>query len=225
MRKLLWLVLMGALFSFVLAQTPLEVWKYEDGQYISLPATNDLARAFSAFPEDGSCNKPEWQIVFTTEVQVAQWLEWSLNATKWTWFVRKPGDYYANAIVGTVASNGDVLVTFSDFDDPTYTGTSSVNPTIEAYYTVMTSEGMPDPESWVRAPDVNDLSYTLTDSQELHEGMSFYLWNRIKVVECNSASTYRDTGYILLTLQNQKPWIDEEGNYVEDLANYVTNER
>ncbi|MCD6551527.1 hypothetical protein [Thermotoga sp.] len=225
MRKLLWLVLMGALFSFALAQAPLEVWKYENGQYISLSATNDLARAFSAFPTDGACNKRQWTVEFTTEVQVAQWLEWELSATKWTWFVRKPGDYYANSVTGSVASNGDVLVTFNDFDDPTYTGTSSVNPKIEAYYTVMTEEGMPEQDDWVRAPDVNGLSCTLEDSQELHDGMTFYLWNRIRVVECNSASTYRDTGYIFLTLQNQKPWIDEEGNYVEGLENYVTNER
>lgn len=222
MRKFLWLVLAAALFTFGLAQMPLEVWKYdpETGQYISLPATNNLARAFSSDPASGSCNRRQWTVEFTTEVQVAQWLEWSLNATKWTWFVRKPGDYYANSVIGTIASNGDVVVSFAGFDDLQYTGASSVNPFIETYYAV-TSGTLPGTNDWIRASNLNQMTATIRDSAALHAGKSFYLWNRIKVVECNSASTYRDTGYVYLTLQNQKPWIDEQGEFVPNLEEYV----
>ena len=74
---------------------------------------------------------------------------------------------------------------------------------------------------WIRASNLNQMTATIRDSAALHAGKSFYLWNRIKVVECNSASTYRDTGYVYLTLQNQKPWIDERGEFVPDLEEYV----
>ena len=58
------------------------------------PSINAIA--YSNIPyEEGPSNKSVRQTQFTTEVQVAQWSRWSFLGTKWTWFVRKPGEYYA----------------------------------------------------------------------------------------------------------------------------------
>jgi len=202
------------------------VWQVIGNSYVRLSgAATDNARAFASNGTSGSCNKKVWTVQFTTEVQVAQWVEWSISATKWTWFVRKPGDYYADAIQFSLKSNGDVQLSASGFDDLEYATGGGVNRYIETYYYLTTDASNTPPSTgvWVRAEDVNG-SLTVEDSAALHEGMTAHLWNRIKVVACNSASTYRDTGTITLTLANQKPWINEDnGHYKDNLGSFVTD--
>ncbi len=204
----------------------LDVWEItESGSFVQLDEDTGNARAYASMPADGSCNKKVWILQFITEVQVAQWAEWSISATKWTWFVRKPGDYYADAIQFSLKSNGDVQLSAFGFDDLEYATGGGVNRYIETYYYLTTdaSNTPPSTSVWVRAKDVNG-SITVLDSADLHKGMTAHLWNRIKVVDCNSASTYRDTGTITLTLANQKPWINEDGSWGSTL-DYVTEER
>jgi hypothetical protein len=216
MRRLLLIMLALIVSSLFFAQQEITVYAYE--------GSADNARAFVSMPGSGSCNRYQWRIPMTLEVQVAQWVKWSLTGTKWTWFVRKPGTYVANCITATLQSNSDLEITFSGFDHLKYATGTSVNDTIEVEYAF--GPQLPIPENvWTPAPDLNNVPLLVPDSQILHDGATYKLWNRIHVVRCNSASTYRDTGTITLTLKNQKPWIDEEGNYVEDLENYVNSER
>ena len=205
----------------------LDVWEItESGSVVQLDENTGNARAYASMSAEGSCNKKVWTLQFTTEVQVAQWAEWSISATKWTWFVRKPGDYYADAIQFSLKSNGDVQLSASGFNDLEYATSGGVNRYIETYYYLTTdaSNTPPSTSVWVRASEVNG-SLVVEDSAVLHEGMTAHLWNRIHVVECNSASTYRDTGIITLTLMNQKLWINPDDGSWGNTIDYVTQER
>jgi hypothetical protein len=195
------------------------------------------AKAFSSLPEQGNCNKAAWNIQLTTEAQVAQWLDWQMSGTKWSWFVRKPGDYYTNCISASVKSNGNVAISFAGFanlayqnnpESPDYNGLEGVNQSIATWYGVSEDELGPQGETfqgWYSAAQLNEESALLPDSARLHNGWTFKLWNRIDVVNCNSAGTYRNTGVITLTVLNQLDWIDEAGNYKAGLDEFVTTTR
>ncbi|KAF2960125.1 MULTISPECIES: hypothetical protein [unclassified Thermotoga] len=216
MRRLLLITMVLIVGSLFFAQQEVPVYAYE--------GNTDNARAFISEGMSGSCNRHVWEIPMTLEVQVAQWVKWSLTGTKWTWFVRKPGIYVANCITATLQSNSDLEIRFSGFDHLKYATGTSVDDTIEVDYAF--GPQLPIPEDiWTPAPNLNDVTLLVPDSQILHNGATYKLWNRIHVERCNSASTYRDSGTIILTLKNQKPWIDEEGNYVEDLEEYVNSQR
>ena len=226
MNKFLMILLLAVVGIMGFAQVrALDVWEItESGSVVLLDRETGNAQAYASMPEQGSCNKKVWTIEFTTEVQVAQWAEWSISATKWTWFIRKPGDYYADAIQFSLRSNGDVQISASGFNDLEYATSGGVNRYIETYYYATTDpDTLPSTDVWIRATDVNG-SFLVEDSADLHEGLTVHLWNRLKVVNCNSASTYRDTGIITLTLMNQKPWINDDGSW-GDTENYVTDER
>lgn len=221
---LLVLLLIGVALGF--AQTEVDVWELRDGSWVQIvPKTAGNARLFASMSRIGSCNKVNWSFEFTTEAQIAQWVEWSISGTKLTWFVRKPGDYFTNGIEFVLKSNGDVELSASGFGNLQYQGEYSVNPEIVTYWFGTVIPGyVPLQEDWVSAAEVNTF-LSVPDSGELHEGLTAYLWNRIVVVNCNSASTYSDTGTITITLKNQKPWITDDGEYVSDLTGYVTTDR
>jgi hypothetical protein len=215
MRRLLLIMLALVVSSMFFAEF-VDVYAYDGDP--------NNAKAFVSMGDSGYCNRHVWEIPMTLEVQVAQWVKWSLTGTKWTWFVRKPGTYVANCISATLQSNSDLEITFSGFDHLKYATGTSVNDTIEVEYAF--GPQLPIPENiWTPAPDLNSVELLVPDSQILHNGATYKLWNRIHVVRCNSASTYRDSGIIMLTLKNQKPWIDDEGNYADDLEKYVNNQR
>jgi len=210
MRKILFVLALAMIGLITFAQVSVPVYSYTGN-------ASD-ARAYISDPAGGSCNKRVWEIPITVEAQIAQWVEWSLTGTKWTWFVRKPGIYVANCITAVLRSNGNLGITFSGFDHLKYVQGNSVDDTIEVEYAF--GPQLP-PQAWIPAPDLNNLQLVIEDSSVLHRGATYKLWNRIYVERCNSASTYRDSGTITLTLLNQKPWIDDEGNFVEDLEEYV----
>lgn len=253
MRKLLvvmLIILVGMMvFSSTATQTtPTGVEKAVwdgDGNLITNPDEGMYgnARAFSLLGTSGSCNK-DWSFEFTTEVQVAQWSEWTISGTKWQWFVKKPGTYIADCIIFKIKSNGDVEIKFEGFDDPSYVETPhpSQTATIETYYAYSFGSGSGGPgtvepgnggSGWIRAEDLNGESLLipeffsmLTHKYSLHDGIEAHLWNKITVVDCNSASTYRDTGTVYITLKEQKPWIDPEtGDYVANLEDFLNDER
>lgn len=198
-------------------------------------ATGDDALDASAWSnlgiDQGPSNVAVRSTEFTTEVQVAQWSRWVFTGTKWTWFVRKPGEYYADSITATIHSNGDVAISFDGFANPEYLDENvndGVKQYIESAYGVGSDPTAADFSGWVDAADLNDENLIIPDSQALHFGQEFKLWNKINVTESNSASTYRNTGTVSLTLQNQKPWIDEDGEWDPgrtNLEEYVTTDR
>jgi hypothetical protein len=228
MRKVTMLLLFIVVaFAFLIAQDEVAVWQWNPltEEWEINPQVKN-ARAFTSMSAQGACNKVNWEIKITTEVQVAQWVKWKIDGTKWTWFVRKPGDYYTNSVKFFLQSNSDIILSASGFGDLEYfLQDQGVNRFIETYwFATLDPAGTPLVNDWTRAEAVNG-SLTVPDSQELHNGMVAYLWNRIRVVECNSASTYRNTGTITITLKNQKHWITDEGEYVSDLASFVTSLR
>lgn len=175
------------------------------------------ARAWSRFPKQGSCNKKKWVIPVTVQASVAQWIEFHLSGTRYIWRVRKPGTYAANSLEATLKSNGDVTINFAGFAN-LYSG-DSVNKEINTWYAYgEPTGGVYDPTlTWIEAGDLN--TTTVPDSGDLHDGMTWKLWNKIEVVECNSACEYENNATITLVLQNQKMWINPKtGNFFKRLV-------
>jgi len=173
------------------------------------PHLDDNARAYISGHAEGACNKKVWEAIISARANIAQWVDWEFENTRWDWYVRKPGDYYANSFKFKLSSNGDVAVTFADFDDLGYLGQDGVKETIDTYYFA----GLQRDIEWIRADEL-ECTHTFEDSAELHAGLEFKLWNRIDVTPCNSASSYANAGKVTITLQNQKDFIDDDGNWV-----------
>lgn len=206
----------------VMASSGLTVWKLVDGEWTvefnpGNPVGDEMARAYKSGEAHGACNKEHWEIEFTTEVQVAQWIEWSVTGTKWSWYVRKPGTYITDCIEFTLKSNGPITISFSGFSSPTYVEGEAVKDYIDAWYGYGYGNEPDYLEEMVPAALLNESEIYIPDSLELHNTITRKLWNMIDVVNCNTACTYRDSGLITITLMTIKPWIDSEtGNYKED---------
>lgn len=176
-----------------------------------------VAQCWASLEAGGNCNK-DWHIDVKIHASIAQWSRWHMTGTRWDWFVKKPGDYAADCISGTIASNQNVLVDYHDFgdliaEDPA----KAIDDTIEVWYAV-SGAGAPLPitdNNWIRSYNMNNTAEwdTVFDSPALHNGITWKLWNRIHVSTCNSACEYNDDAWISLQLLCQKPWIDRETGY------------
>jgi hypothetical protein len=166
---------------------------------------------------EGNCNKKWWAVDVEIHASIAQWVDFSLQWDRYDWFIRKPGCYAGNCIEACVASNSDILIDYEGFEDlqPSIAG----NNPIPVWYSIETGGGFAEANAgWVTAAALNTLDNTLPDTQELHEGICWKLWNKICVIECNSACEYSDYATITLTLENQKDWIYwDEGYWWDDL--------
>lgn len=213
-RLIMLLIFVLALSLTIFGASQLTVWMEEEGEWVALSMTDPFAqaRAFKLGAANGSCNKQNWTVDIETEVQVAQWINWQLDGTKWLWYVRKPGTYITDCISFFIQSNGEIVISFSGFGNPTYasTETTSVNPQILAWYGYGLGNLPDEIEQMVSAEELNQSTVFIPDSADLHEGISRKLWNKIKVVNCNSASTYIAKGTITITLKRIKPWINPQ---------------
>ena len=224
MKKFILPVLIVVLLP--VAAFSIDVWEaatwYWDGTtwvYQGTGSVTALARCWTSVPEFGACNK-DWNVPVVIHASIAQWIKWSMSGTRWDWRVRKPGKYGADCITATVQSNQNVLVDYHDFNDLQAESTS-VNPTIPIWYYVSelgANLPAPDDPAWTRSYDLNVVAEwdTLYDSEALHNGLQFKLWNMIEVVNCNSACEYQDHATISLKLLCQKPWIDSETGWFEE---------
>jgi hypothetical protein len=179
-----------------------------------------LCYLFAQDQAGGFCNKKYWDIDVKITVEVAQWVRWTITGTHWKWFVKKPGNYAGDCITGTLASNQDVKVGYDGFQDLVYRPDNpkpSVNPIIPIHYAVG-DFGTPPPKDspfWRTAEELNNDDDIVLDSQALHEGIQWKLWNYIHVVNCNSACVYEDDAMITLELMCQKDWIDwDTGDFI-----------
>jgi hypothetical protein len=228
MKKLL-LIVVAICFvpALAFAQTPaypppgyeVESFHLVDGVWVTNGVDNPaaLAQCWASYPADSNCNK-DWRISVKIHASIAQWCRWSMTGTRWDWFVKKPGDYAADCISGTIASNQNILVDYHNFGDLIAENPDkAIDDTIEVWYAVWglgTPPGFNDP-AWTRSWDLNDEAEwdTIFDSQALHNGITWKLWNKIHVSTCNSACEYHDDAYISLLLLCQKPWIDRETGF------------
>jgi hypothetical protein len=201
----------------------IETWQLIDGQWVNHSAKDSsaLARCWkNAETRNGSCNRENWYVSFYNHASVAQWCDWSISNTRWDWRVLKPGIYAADCITLSVKSNGYVNVDLSllgdlnrprDKNDGDAHG-SDTNHSIETYYAILpeTVNDVPQGinnigDSWVPAGTTTPIK--LEDSQALHAGLNFKLFNKITVKECNSVGEYHNSGWIKISLTNIKPWV------------------
>lgn len=228
MKRIVFLAVVAVLIAVpALAQDPVQpVGPYEvevfllddNGMYTGAAGQAGdpmaLARCFASNEATGNCNKRYWYIPVTVHASVAQWINFSFTGTRWDWFVRKPGWYAANCITAKVASNGDILIDYEGFDDLV---SLMGNPTpIPIWYSFGASIQEAQDNGWVPGPLLNDDDDLLDESEYwvdgrnfLHEGLTWKLWNRIHVVECNTACEYEDVALITLGLNQQKIWIEQ----------------
>lgn len=202
--------------------TEVQVWQYNFNTNLWVLITEDAqanAKCFAKYPASGACNKKDWVIPVFINASVAQWVEWTLSGTDWEWFVRKPGKYAADCITATLKSNYDVLIDYDGFADLQYMGTGGVKTYIPVFYaqTVGAQSSPPPQADFIAADALNNADGLIVDSQMLHDGLSWKLWNYIEVEACNTACEYWDEATITLTLQGIKNWIDPLNGYF-DLA-------
>ncbi len=153
--------------------------------------------------------------------KIAQWASVNLDFTGWSWYVLKPGTYYADSITASVASNGPLTVTFTGFGDLEFEATSE-NPgvlqTIETRFGYSLcpqgNDCFPSPPTWqeiqwATGAELEEFGVQIPDSLVLHNGYCLKLWNEIKVEPCNSAGIYTmPAAYISITLENQQHWVE-----------------
>ena len=214
MKKFLLVLIMAAFFvaGTAVAEPPAEssvkyldslgVWQDNPAEYEDRDAR--LWRMGDEF--SGNCNKKYWSHDVSVTASIAQWIDFSLSYTQFDWYIRKPGTYAGNCIAAWIASNSDILIDYDGFDSlmPAIVG----NNPIPVWYSFETDGGWPEVNAgWVEATDLNDDDDTILDCTLLHYGIVWKLWNKIKVVECNSACEYSDYATITITLNNQKDWI------------------
>ena len=235
MKKLLLIAIAGLFMTSVgMAQVPVEgAYEVEmfvldsiTGEYegsVGTTGPNQNARCFASNEAFGNCNKYKWVIDVTVHASVAQWIDFTMTGTRWDWFVKKPGWYAANCISAEVASNGDVKIDYDGFGDLEPLGDGKLPIPIWYSFGPSITEAS---AGWVRSFDLNNNDNLLDESEywytvddrfrnKLHEGILWKLWNRINVVNCNTACEYHDDATITLTLESQKGWIEpEEGGYV-----------
>ncbi len=189
-----------------------------------------LARAFKGGSASGSCNKQSWQISLTTAAAVAQWIDWDISNTSWLWAVLKPGTYAADCIELRIKSNGPITLSFTGFGDLTRQNppegwdckfppvASNTNTNIDTQWAVIPVEA-PDTRIGLEEGDVTwltpgtDSGKTLIveeipDSMALHGSVYYKLFNKITVVDCNSAGYYANTGTITISMPSVVCFVD-----------------
>lgn len=157
----------------------------------------------------GSCNKPTWgPYPFTNHLSLAQWLNFSIEGTYNYWRVAKPGIYCAMGPKLVLSSNGTFTIhfTFGNLYNPV---SGSV---IEKYFWWGPNDDPPpvggtDWETyWSPAG-----SFTQT-VDSLHWGA--WLWERVDVGDNDHCCEYENVGSFWITADQQKPWIDADGNII-----------
>lgn len=164
----------------------------------------------------GNCNKDRGTEV-SINASVAQWCDWFVSGTEWSWLVRKPGDYCGDCISFSVKSNGNVSFNFSNFEN-LVSNLSLGDTEIEIYY-AQGGQTPPDPTTggWVSAADLNNLHPVIEETRSMHvDYTTFKLWNWIHVETCNSACEYTDDAYVTVVLAEQKAWIDPDPTHAND---------
>src|SRR5690625_2419625 len=121
-------------------------------------ADTDTARAFTGDATNGSCNRKCHDNEITIGVSVAQWIEYSLSATRIDFQVLKSGEYSAPFMDINVASNSDVELKVWAAD-PTYQADASASPEIATALALVEDGGSrpaPDDAAWFEAKTAND---------------------------------------------------------------------
>jgi len=136
----------------------------------------------------------------------APWASFNLSGTQWEWDIRRPGDYAAQSIVGSITGNVDILINFSGFED-----LNSSNPNteiVETYYAASVGNPRVEEVDWASAPDFNGRTLLIQQDPNSPIPVAWGLWNRVCVKTVNTATDYSDDAVITFVMQNTSPWVD-----------------
>lgn len=198
--------------------TEVPVYKRDkDGNFLSPATATNSARAWNSGGAGGHCNRNCHEAELTTHVSVAQWIDWSLSATRKDFRVLKPGVYAANSWTATVSSNNDVEILFTH-SNAEYLIEDVASEPIQIRYGYSTSSGI-DPneiDGWVAADDTPITINIPFEEVSQPGGAKYHVWQEITVTEQHRSSDYEGTGTVLVCITNQKYWVDEDGNWLED---------
>lgn len=170
-----------------------------------------------------SCNKVEWPVVLENEASVAQWMIIMMNGNGFHWGVRKPGCYAAGCVDVTVRSNYSIEVSMEGFENLLAVDDDAIDTVIEVEYAFSDQcefPPAPDDESWMAPEEMNELSWEIEDSYDLHWiGSTDHIWAQIDVSPCNGPTEYVDPDWAVITysLDDQQPWIDPETGLFSDM--------
>lgn len=131
---------------------------------------------------------------FILEVPFPNSVELTLSTSEVKWYLRKPGDYHARILQGTIAGHHPVAVSFADFHD--ITG-SSYAETIAVYYALAEKPG---PSDWLTPAELNSTVIVL-ELDENTNNLTWNMWQRV-VLHTQRVGTYVNKGVIRLTLVN-----------------------
>jgi len=224
MSKTITIITLIALVGLVAAESDCNwlekpAWWYANGAWVPTGVGNPAARARCwtwDVPYQDSCNKQIWHMTVKHEASVAQWIILGTNCDGFHWGVRKPGKYSADCMRFWAMSNQALRVSFDGFENLHAVHPESViHQEIPVHYALVpdeiTNPPAPDDTCWHTAADLNQISYYIPDSYDLHwTGWSNHLWTYIDVDNCNSAGAYVDPNWacVTITLQKIQPWID-----------------
>lgn len=178
------------------------------------------AKVFLSGGASGACNKKVWTADITVRAEVAQWVEWNISATQWTWLIRKPGEYFADCVTAMVKSNGSVTITFAGFNNLKQQIEGypiDIEQEMSSWFSYGDSVSDVMEQGWISAAELNGFTVQLPDNKELHEGKTWKLWNKVLVEDYHSVGVFENTGTITLSLGNIQPWIDERTGDFKDL--------
>jgi len=179
---------------------PEHAWETGTELYILAHAVvNGTFNGESFFKETAWCGDIEWDgggkwfwyLKYTIE-EPPSYICVDLSGTLSSWFVRKPGDYFANPINGIIRASHDFSITFSGFNNLVEELTGE---TMEIFYSF--SEDSPSIDQWIGALDLNLFNIDLLAA----EGIVFNIWQRI-INDNHSTGVYSNGGVITFTLKN-----------------------
>jgi len=118
------------------------------------------------------------------------YMELYLSATKVTWFLKKPGNFFAKVLEGSITSSHQVVMSFSSFENPE----NGDNQTIPAFYAFTDQK----PEKWTPASSINGMEFRFSEGTN-----TFNMWQKVQL-GTQSASVYKNKGVITFTICNTK---------------------
>lgn len=133
-----------------------------------------------------------------------QWIRFHFSGTCWNWFIRKPGTYSGQVLVGSIQSNGKVLVEFKRFNNLECTDGSGGH--LQTFYAVSSPSCNIGDLSWKNPDQFN--AYCIHFNKPPLVPALWALWQKLLVGNSTHSAEFKDDGTICIQLLNNDIWID-----------------
>lgn len=137
-------------------------------------------------------------------IQNAQWVKLNLSATRWDWRFRTSGTYAGKVLIGSIQSDGGVLVDFEGFGKLHCTDVSGDH--LDTYYAISSPTSTTPQAGWMDPAQLN--AYDLLFDQTDVTSAGWALWSKIIVRDFTTAGEFTDGATISIKLQNNDLWIE-----------------